>query len=259
MRSGQRPEPPRAGITSAVGSPLRRAYSHRDCELTPPLARSLAAGFTHVEVDVFVLAGRVLIGHDARRLRPGNTLRRLYLEPLRALVSERGGRLFEGGHPLWLHLDVKTAARPALAAARRLLARYPDLVDPRAGPAPVRVMLSGNRPPPAALGDHVLTLDGRSGDLGTFTDAGVMPLISDDWRAHFAWRGAGRAPPEEGRRLAAMVATAHAHGQALRFWGTPDEPGPARERVWAHLLEAGVDLLNTDDVDGLRAFLTAPR
>ena len=43
----------------------------------------------------------------------------------------------------------------------------------------------------------------------------------------------------------------------LRFWATPDRPGPARAALWRELLAAGVDLLNTNDLGGLRAFLTA--
>lgn len=257
-RGGRRGPP---GPPLAVGRPLERAYSHRDCELAPPLARSLEQGFTHVEVDVFCVAGRLLVAHDARRLGPGAGLRRLYLEPLRELAASSGGRVFEDGRQLWLHLDIKTAPAPAFRAALRLHGTYPELIAAAPGDGkPVRLVLSGNRPPPpavAALRHRTLTLDGRAPDLGRYTDAGVMPIISDDWRGLFAWRGDGAMPADEARRLDAMVTTAHAHGQLLRFWGTPDDPGPERERVWTHLLRAGVDLLNTDDVVGLRTFLDA--
>lgn len=245
-----------------VGPPLERAYSHRDCELEPPLLRSLEHGFVHVEADVFCLAGRLFVAHDVGRLRPHASLKRLYLDPLRALVASRGGKVFEDGTPLWLHLDVKTSAEPALRAVLRLLARYPDLFagsPATVGAAnPVRVVLSGNRPAPAkvaALRTRSLALDGRTPNLGVVTDAGVMPVISDDWGRLFSWRGEGPMPEPESRQLASMVRTAHGHAQKLRFWGTPDAPGPARECLWEHLLQAGVDLLNSDDVAGLRRFL----
>lgn len=35
-----------------------------------------------------------------------------------------------------------------------------------------------------------------------------------------------------------------------RFWGTPDEAN-----VWKALNDAGVDMINTDDLPGLRKFL----
>ncbi len=43
----------------------------------------------------------------------------------------------------------------------------------------------------------------------------------------------------------------------MRFWATPDLAGPARDALWAELLAAGVDYLNTDDLAGLEAFLDA--
>jgi hypothetical protein len=42
----------------------------------------------------------------------------------------------------------------------------------------------------------------------------------------------------------------------VRFWGTPDDPGPARDAVWREILAVGVDLISTDDLDGLEEFLS---
>ena len=36
----------------------------------------------------------------------------------------------------------------------------------------------------------------------------------------------------------------------MRFWATPDDPA-----VWRELVDAGVDLLNADDLAGLERFL----
>jgi hypothetical protein len=38
----------------------------------------------------------------------------------------------------------------------------------------------------------------------------------------------------------------------VRFWGTPDEPGVAREEVWNKLIKAQVDLIGSDDLKGLQ-------
>lgn len=64
-------------------------------------------------------------------------------------------------------------------------------------------------------------------------------------------------PEQERRELRDVVKQAHAAGRRVRFWATPDQPGPARDAVWRELLEAGVDLINTDDLAGLQEFLTA--
>ncbi|MFC3885756.1 hypothetical protein ACFOU2_20675 [Bacillus songklensis] len=53
-----------------------------------------------------------------------------------------------------------------------------------------------------------------------------------------------------------IVSTAHANGQKVRFWATPDTASPQREAIWHELLKAGVDFINTDDLAGLQQFLT---
>jgi hypothetical protein len=47
---------------------------------------------------------------------------------------------------------------------------------------------------------------------------------------------------------------AHAKGCRVRFWATPDNPA-----VWQELLDAGVDLLNADDLAGLEQFLRSQK
>ncbi|CAM5609451.1 hypothetical protein SALBM135S_07262 [Streptomyces alboniger] len=87
--------------------------------------------------------------------------------------------------------------------------------------------------------------------------ASLIPLISDNWSLNFTWQGTGPIPPAERDKLRGIVFAAHARGQRVRFWATPDLPGPRRDAVWGELLAAGVDHLNTDDLAGLEAFLDA--
>jgi hypothetical protein len=97
--------------------------------------------------------------------------------------------------------------------------------------------------------------DGRLNDLDVGLPATLMPLVSDNWTRHFTWTGNGEMPAQQRARLDAIVSAAHRQGQALRFWATPDQPGPARDALWEALSEAGVDFINTDDLAGLAAFL----
>jgi len=50
--------------------------------------------------------------------------------------------------------------------------------------------------------------------------------------------------------LKQFVQRAHQQGRRIRFWAAPDNPAG-----WRELQQAGVDLLNTDDLAGLREFL----
>ena len=57
-------------------------------------------------------------------------------------------------------------------------------------------------------------------------------------------------PKDEKQKLQQTVTKSHAQGRKVRFWATPDQP-----EVWKELLDAGVDLLNADDLVGLQKFL----
>jgi hypothetical protein len=79
-----------------------------------------------------------------------------------------------------------------------------------------------------------------------------MPIISDSWFAHFKWRGRDAISDAERQKLRDAVAKAHARGRRIRFWAAPDN-----ETMWRELDEAGVDMINTDNLAGLAAFLRA--
>ena len=101
--------------------------------------------------------------------------------------------------------------------------------------------------------------DGRKSDIGTGADASFIPLISDNWKNFFegraAWNGRGKIPDETLAVLQQVVVDVHGEGKILRFWNLPrDAPS-----VWGPLQEAGVDLINTDDLEGLSTFINATR
>jgi hypothetical protein len=97
--------------------------------------------------------------------------------------------------------------------------------------------------------------DGRLTDLKSTDPAELIPLISDHWGRNFTWRGEGPMPSDERQKLKGIVETAHEKGRLVRFWATPDRRSPARHALWRELLAAGVDVLNTDDLEGLQTFL----
>jgi glycerophosphoryl diester phosphodiesterase len=79
----------------------------------------------------------------------------------------------------------------------------------------------------------------------------LVPLISDNWQKQFKWRGDGALPEAERRQLVRIVDQAHQQGRRVRFWAVPDNPAG-----WQALQAAGVDLINTDHLAGLRDFLS---
>jgi hypothetical protein len=240
--------------------PLARAHSHNDYRRPRPLLDALAQGFCSVEADVFLVEGALLVGHDLDELRPERTLRSLYLEPLRARVREHGGKVFEAGCEFTLLIDVKSDGESVWPVLRALLSEYREMLtvfrDDGAERRAVTVIISGNRAASLLLADNerLAGLDGRLSDLNLGLRPSVMPWISDNWEGYFKWSGKGKISRRERERLVEGVETAHRLGYRVRFWGAP-----ARPAVWEVLRDAGVDLINTDDLIGLSAFLCAGR
>jgi hypothetical protein len=245
--------------------PLWRAHAHNDYEHPRPLLDALDHRFGSVEADIHLVGDQLLVAHDPEDLDPARTLESLYLDPLAARVRAHHGRVHRGHRgSLQLLIDLKTEGASTYLELDRRLRRYKHLFTTyahgRVFPGPVTAVVSGHRAARAPMEAQTVRhafYDGRLADLGTSAPASFVPLISDNWTLNFTWRGEGAFPETERQKLRTIVQAAHSRGQKVRFWATPDMPGPARDALWGELVAADVDFLNTDDLSGLEAFLDA--
>lgn len=249
-------------VLAAPVRPLARAHAHNDYEHDNPLSDALEHGFTSVEADIFLVNGELLVAHDPWDLDPARSLKSLYLDPLRARIQANDGSVYETPADFRLLIDVKTEAESTWAVLRDVLAEYADVFSGHDAngkiDGPVMAIVSGNRARATMQGEatRYAFYDGRiSADLSA--DPTFVPLVSQNWNSLFSWKGVGAMPVAERNRLDKFVSTAHANGQIVRFWETPDAPGTARDNLWQTLIDADVDLINTDDLAGLQAFLLA--
>jgi hypothetical protein len=247
-----------AGAAEPV--PLTRVHAHNDYEHTRPLFDALDHGFTSVEADIYLVDGKLLVAHDLKNVKPERTLEALYLDPLRERVKQNGGRVYRGGPTITLLIDVKSEAASTYAALHAALEKYADLLTTFRGnttkSGAITVIVSGNRAPAAMLAQpfRYAAMDGRVGDLDGTSTSAFIPWISDNWQKVFTWRWTGPMPDADREKLRALVAQTHAQGRQLRLWNTPDRPD-----AWKLLYDAGVDIINTDDLAGLQAFMLAQR
>ena len=232
--------------------------AHNDYEHQNPLHDALAAGFTSVEADVYLVENRLLVAHDRDKTTLKRTLQSLYLDPLT--------QHFENHPPnpeqstFWLMIDVKSEPISTFQRIHQVLNAYPKLIrvndDPKSPIAgkqipPVRVVISGNRAKEVITETqpHMAGMDGRLTDLNSdFPESHAVDQRQLEITLQL--RGIGRFPAKERNTLHDYVRQAHAKGRLIRFWATPDEPV-----VWDELIAAGVDLINTDDLQGLRTHL----
>jgi glycerophosphoryl diester phosphodiesterase len=236
--------------------PLPNAHSHNDYEQSRPLFLALENGFTSFEADIHLIDGELYVTHDhPETLNPNLTLKALYLEPLKKRIELNKGRVYANyNKPVYLLIDVKTEAKSTLQALERQVAAYAGMVAHKSNPqGALKIILSGNRDMDYLLKDtkQFIRLDGRPSDLPKKNDAQKMPLISENYGKLVSWKGQDEISSKEFRVLADLAEEAHRQGKLFRLWATPED-----EKVWETLLKAGVDLLNTDDLPRLRAFLT---
>ncbi len=235
-------------------TPVPKAHAHNDYEHDRPLLDALDQGFCSVEADVFAIDGELRIAHNRRDTKPGRTLEKFYLDPLLERVKANKGSVHEGGPDFTLLIDFKTSAEPTYELLKKSLNNYREMLvaKKKGGKAAVTVVVSGNRPfdQLKADKDRLCGLDGRLSDLETDMAPRLMPMISDNWRNHFKWRGEGEFPEAEREKLREVIAKAHKAKRRVRFWATPEN-----EALWQELLDADADHINTDQLARLRKFL----
>jgi hypothetical protein len=237
------------------GAPLPRAHAHNDYNQPVPLFGALAQGFCSVEADVFLVDGKLLVGHERKELTPSRELSAMYLEPLGRMIEANGGNVYSKPAEVILLVDIKTDGAAVYEELKRLLKPHERYLtrfrDGKVHLGAITIILSGERPIDllAKEQDRYAFIDGRPSDLGK-SEPSLMPLISTSWTTEFKWRGEGDMPSDERARLGAMVDLAHRNRQKLRFWATPEDV-----RVWNVLRDAGVDLIGTDQQESLAEFL----
>jgi hypothetical protein len=236
-----------SGFSQAFPHP--NAHAHNDYEHAHPLKDAWQNRFASVEADVHLQNGNLLVSHDTPK-KGAPSLEDLYFAPLDSMVKANG-HVYPGNEmTFFLMIDCKTEAG-TYEAIRKAVSKHPDLIC-RPGNCPVRIFLSGNRPFSTIVSEGYsgIGLDGRPEDLGKGYSAELMPVISDHYKNWSVWNGRSDPSSEDLQRVKALARRVHAEGKKLRLWAIPDN-----EKAWAALLEAGVDLINTDHLQRLNDFL----
>ena len=236
-------------------TPLIHTHAHNDYEHKRPLFDALDHGFCSVEADIYLVEGQLLVAHNRSQVKPERTLQSLYLDPLRERVKKNGGRVYPNGPEATLLIDIKSDWRMIYPVLREVLKQYADILTTFQGDAKqtnaITVIISGNRSLDMFKGESVryAAYDGLLSDLASSASPNLIPWISDNWGATFKWTGRGEMPAADKLKLTEIVTKAHEKGRCVRFWGAPDQPV-----FWREMLANGVDLINTDDLEGVQKF-----
>lgn len=238
--------------------PHPNAHAHNDYQHKTPLQDALDHGFTSIEADVHLINGELYVAHTKPWFtRKSKTLTSLYLNPLLKRAQENNGHIypnFEGEFLLMIDIkgkgeEVYQVLKKQLNKYRSILTSYENGKQQRA----VTIFLSGDRPIAMVKADknRFVAIDGRPSDIGKGFTPELMPVISDNYKNHLKWRGKDAIPEAEWTYLHKLADDVHKEGKRLRLWASPDHPV-----AWKILHNAGVDLINTDDLEGLNQFLS---
>ena len=228
------------------------AHAHNDFEHAHPLIDALQNGFISVEADIHLWNGKLLVSHD-RPDKNSSSLEKLYLAPLDSLLKVNSGRVYKGSQTtFYLMIDIKTEAKTTYQAIKRAAVNYPTLLCASEN-CPVQIFLSGNRPVSMIEKEEYtgLAVDGHPNDVGKGFHSELMPVISDHFNNWSGWNGKTKPTSKDLQRIKKLSQQVHAEGKKLRLWAIPDN-----ELAWKALLNAGVDFINTDRLEGLNNFLS---
>jgi len=230
---------------------INHAHSHNDYLNKRPLFSALENNFKSIEVDVFLFKSDLYVGHNWLQLRKNITIEKLYLEPLWKLFNENKGFIYKKKSPLYLLVDIKTAAGPTHDVLKSILKKYKSMlthvISDSLIQGPVTIIISGNKPSLEDFKyniDRFVFLDGRFSNISKNISNILMPIISIDWSDHFHWNGIGTMPKKELIVLNDIINKIHLEKKQLRFWASPDN-----KNGWVVLESAGVDLINTDKIN----------
>jgi len=233
---------------------LTRAHAHNDYEHARPLLDALDHGFGSVEADVYLVNGDLLVAHNREDVRADRNLEKLYLSPLKKRFDDKK-EILPGLKTLILLIDIKGEALPTYQLLEKQIEPFKPMLTVFEGDEiktnAVTIILSGNRPRDyvAKQTKRWAAIDGRLPDLAENPPRSLIPLVSDNWSLNFRWT-AGEFPNDQAARLKEIVSKAHQQGRVLRFWAIPD-----RQDAWNLLYDTNVDLINTDHLAELAAFL----
>jgi hypothetical protein len=249
----------------------KSCHSHNDYWRTVPLYSAFAAGCTSIEADIWLTEdGELRVSHSWGSTTGDRTLRSLYIDPLMNILEQRNATTAE-------EADKKTGIFDTDPSATAVL-----LIDLKSdGEATWPILLSQLAPlreknwltyyDGEILHQGPLTIVGTGNALFhliqsattnryIFFDAPLLTIADPKYNttnSYYASAAISDAvgklwfetlSPKQLDKIKQQVEAAGAKGLKSRYWDTPTWPIGRRDEVWKVLTEAGVGMLNVDDL-----------
>lgn len=186
--------------------------------------------------------GKLFVAHDKVSITPERSLESLYLDPLlKTLSNDRSRHLI-------LLIDIKENYKLSLPTLIKELAPLQAIIASRQ----LQIVISGNRPTPAEFNNYPnhIYFDDDQSRKSTPDQWNRVGLVSLRFANLSTWKGEGKMKKDEKLRIRSTVDSVHKAGKEIRFWGSPDN-----HQAWKMLMKLKVDLIGTDKIAQLAAFI----
>jgi alkaline phosphatase len=222
------------------------AHSHNDYLNTEPFQRAYRNGFGSIEADVYPRNGALLVAHGRKEILPQNTLTGMYINPLLKALTANPNR------HLKLLVDIKEDYKLSLDLLVKELQPLKKYLSTAQKQGAVSILISGTRPPPSEYKNYpdYIIFDNDQSKPHNPEEWKRVGLVSVTFQKYSAWKGVGPLDPGEQAKIKFTIDSVHRANKTIRFWAAPDT-----EASWQKQMELGADLIGTDRVDELGAFL----
>jgi len=229
------------------------AHSHNDYEQDLPFYDAYARHFGSIEADIWAVKGSLFVAHDKDDISPGRTFQKLYLNPLVHRIKANGDKAYKNKQSLQLLIDFKSSYSDLMPLLLKSLEPYRKYFDPTLNPDAIRIVISGNMPPPDSLYhyDPMFTFDGRLSSHYTERNLRRVKLVSADVQKLVNWENNDSLSARGKQKLSRIIDRIHSNNQLIRFWGTPNTI-----KAYQDLMELKVDYIGTDDLSKLECLLS---
>ncbi|KAI7089552.1 hypothetical protein KC356_g2359 [Hortaea werneckii] len=258
----------------------KHLHSHNDYWRPLPFWSALSAGAISTEADVWLYNDTLHVGHEESALTPERTFDALYIQPILSVLRKQNPEskfvhndaptrngVFDtnSGQTLYLFVDVKTDGSKTWPYVLRALEPLREAgylttySDGTMTSGPVTVIGTGNTPLPAvqSASPRDAFYDAKLPLLSTTQSnltSDVSPIASTSFKRQFGEVRGQTLNTTQVDLLEAQIAAANERGMMARYWDQPEWPVATRNAIWRTLWDAGVGLLNVDDLDAAAGF-----
>lgn len=214
-------------------------HSHNDYEQERPLLDALQDQFESVEADIWWSNGEVKVSHLGFIFT--GTLEALYLRPLFERVKSMGS-VYGNHKTFYLWLDFKENSSKLQRELSLLLKQYMILFKNNGTIRPVQLILTGDH-----QGKKAFLRESFDFPIETDQEDFSKNLNPEDT---FSWYSLDWRAIRGKEHFQKLVKKIHEQGKKVRFYATPDKPS-----FWNEAVQAGVDMIGTDEIRKLRDFI----